>query len=149
MLSTITNGLTQLAQTTTYYTETTEVDGLGAGALFGNLIFNLIFYVLFALCYQKIFQKAGREDSWAAWVPFYNVWVMFEVAGKPGWWMFLMLVPFVNIVVWIIMLADLAKAFGKGMGWTLLLLFLPIIGFPMLAWGDAQYSGEPANSIEM
>jgi hypothetical protein len=41
---------------------------------------------------------------------------------------------------------DFAKSFGKGLGFGLGLVFLPIIFFPALAWGDAEYLGPPSRS---
>jgi hypothetical protein len=52
----------------------------------------------------------------------------------------------VNLVFVIIVYVDLARSFGKGGGFEVLLIFLPFIGFPILAWGDASYRGPLANS---
>lgn len=57
-----------------------------------------------------------------------------------------MLIPGVNFIVGIIVLHDLSKSFGKGVGMTLLNVFLPIVGYPVLAWGDAQYVGPSAQA---
>lgn len=88
----------------------------------------------------RIFEKAGHP-GWAAIIPIYNTYIMLLVAGKPGWWLLLMLVPFVNIVIEIIVLVGLAEKFGKSAGYVLGLLFLPFIFFPMLAFGSAEYKG--------
>jgi hypothetical protein len=45
----------------------------------------------------KVFIKAGRP-GWAAIVPIYNLIVLLQVAGKPVWWVLLLLIPLVNIV---------------------------------------------------
>jgi hypothetical protein len=45
----------------------------------------------------------------------------------------------VNIIVGVMVYVSLARNFGKGVGFALGLLFLSIIFFPILAWGDAQY----------
>ncbi len=95
--------------------------------------------VLMLASMWKIFTKAGKP-GWAAIVPIYNIIVLLEVVGRPIWWFVLMLIPFVNIVVWIIVLHDLSKVFGKGVGMTLLNIFLPFIGYPMLAWGAVTYT---------
>ncbi|MFY7972737.1 MAG: DUF5684 domain-containing protein [Flavobacteriales bacterium] len=56
------------------------------------------------------------------------------------------------ICVGIISILDthrLSKAFGKGIGFTLGLLFLSFIFLPILAFGDAQYQyGDLQNSID-
>ena len=61
-------------------------------------------------------------------------------AGKPGWWLILLFIPIVNIVISILAIAGLAKNFGKGVGFILGLIFLPIIFFPILGFGSAKYS---------
>jgi len=52
-----------------------------------------------------------------------------------------MIIPLVNLIVYIIVLIELAKRFGKGIGFALGLLFLPFIFFPVLGFGSAQYHG--------
>jgi len=86
----------------------------------------------------KVFTKAGKP-GWAAIVPIYNLIVLLEIAGKPLWWILLMLIPLVNIVVGIIVYVAFARNFGKGVGFALGLIFLGFIFFPILAWGDAVY----------
>ncbi|MFR9502895.1 MAG: DUF5684 domain-containing protein [Rikenellaceae bacterium] len=86
-----------------------------------------------------IFTKAGRP-GWAAIIPIYNALVMLRVAGKPGWWIFLFLIPIVNVIFLIMTLNGISKNFGKGVGFTVGLLFLPFIFFLILAFGPAQYA---------
>ena len=43
------------------------------------------------------------------------------------------------------LLFDLAKAFGKGPGFALGLIFLGPIFFPLLAFSDASYQGPVAS----
>lgn len=135
--------LNSLETTTT--TETAAGAAVGAGVFLVVMLLALVAYVFFSFCLMKIFKKAGREDSWAAFIPIYNMYVYFEIAGRPGWWTFLGLIPlvggFIAIVTSIIGSIDLAKSFGKGAGYGLLLAFVPIIAYPMLAFGDAQYRG--------
>lgn len=118
----------------------------GGAALGGIMLVWLAVIVLMIAAMWKVFDKAG-EPGWAAVVPIYNLIVMLRIAGKPAWWVLLMLIPFVNFVVLIIMDVAFAKAFGKGVGFALGLIFLPFIFFPVLAWGDARYSGmQPATA---
>jgi ABC-type sulfate transport system permease subunit len=88
----------------------------------------------------KMFSKAG-EHGWAAIVPIYNAIVMLKVAGKPLWWIILLIIPFVNIIVGIIVAIAIAKAFGKGGGFAVGLIFLPFIFYPILGFGSAAYVG--------
>jgi hypothetical protein len=88
----------------------------------------------------KTFEKAGKP-GWAAIVPIYNLVVMLEIAGKPLWWIILCLIPFVNFVVFILIMIAFAEKFGKSAGFGIGLAFLGFIFFPMLGFGDAQYTG--------
>lgn len=106
------------------------------------MIVSLAFILLMVASMWKVFQKAG-EPGWAAVVPIYNLIVLLKIAGKPAWWLVLMLVPFVNLVVAIIVVFALAKNFGKGAGFGLGLLFLGPVFYPILAWGDARYQPQP------
>ena len=108
--------------------------GIGAGMLF--LYFVVLIFML--IVWWKIFTKAGKP-GWGILIPIYNIILMLEIAGRPGWWFLLMLIPGVNFVISIIVILDLAKAFGKGTGFGIGMLFLGIIFYPIIAFGDAQY----------
>jgi hypothetical protein len=111
-----------------------------AGAIgTGMIIVWLAIMVLMIAALWKVFEKAG-EPGWAAIVPIYNLVVLLKIAGKPAWWVILMLIPFVNLIVGIIAMVAFAQAYGKGVGFALGLLILPIIFLPILAWGDSRYA---------
>jgi hypothetical protein len=86
----------------------------------------------------KIFDKAGKPP-WAALVPFYNAMTLAEVAGRPAAFGLLMCIPCIGIIFAIIVMLDLAKAFGKDAGYGIGLAFLGFIFLPMLGFGSAQY----------
>ena len=119
-------------------TPTTGVSPLGAGLGMAAMIVWVAFAVLMIASMWKIFTKAGKP-GWAAIIPIYNLIVLLEIAGKPIWWFILMLIPFVNIVVFIMVLLSIARNFGKGVGFAIGMLLLPFIFYPMLGFGDARY----------
>jgi hypothetical protein len=90
----------------------------------------------------KVFTKGG-EPGWAVLIPIYNFYVLLKVAGKPAWWLILMLIPLVGFVIWIMAMAALAGRFGKSGGFAVGLIFLPYIFYPVLGFGDAQYMRPP------
>ncbi len=110
----------------------------------GFFVFFLVAALLYILVGWKIFSKAGKP-GWAVIVPIYNIVVYLRIIGRPVWWIILFFIPFVNFVVMIIMAVDLAKSFGKGTGFAIGLILLPIIFYPVLAFGGARYAG-PAGS---
>jgi hypothetical protein len=121
------------------YSYTTE--GKPPGPLFW--ICWLAFVILMIAALWKIFTKAG-QPGWTAIIPIVNTYFLCKVAGRPGWWVILMLLPIVNLIIWIILCIDVAKSFGKGAGFGIGLLLLPIIFFPILGFGRAQYQGAAA-----
>lgn len=70
--------------------------------------------------------------------------LVLKIAGKPLWWILLLLIPFVGIVIAIIVTIEVAKNFGKGTGFGLGLAFLGFIFYPILGFGDAKY--QPSSS---
>jgi Family of unknown function (DUF5684) len=112
----------------------------GAAIILWLIYVAVIVFVIAGL--WKTFTKAG-EPGWAAIIPIYNYIVWLKIIGRPIWWIVLLFIPFVNFVVLIIMAIDLAKAFGKGTGFGLGLVFLSFIFIPILGFGDAQYQGAP------
>lgn len=127
--------------------QTSPYDGMNSGDVagamsmgFGMLIFYLIVYLFFSYCLYKIFQKAGREDAWAAFIPIYNTIVLLEIVKKPIWWFIMLFIPFVNLIFIIMIYDRLSKFFGKATLMTVLLVILPFIGLPLLAFGDAAYN---------
>jgi hypothetical protein len=113
--------------------------GTGVGVF---LIIELALIILMIVTMWKIFTKAGKP-GWASLIPIYNIFVMLDIAGKPGWWFLLFLIPIVNLVIMILVLVSLATNFGKGGGFVAGLIFLPIIFYPILAFGSAQYKPVP------
>src|SRR5207249_10053591 len=105
----------------------------------------LAFTILMLAAWWKIFTKAG-QPGWACIIPIYNLYVWCKIVGRPWWWILLMLIPFVNLIIAIILLIDLAKSFGKGVGFGIGLLLLGVIFFPILGFGSAQYEGPTAGS---
>ena len=103
--------------------------------------FTLVWFAIVLLMVAslwKVFVKAG-EPGWAAIVPIYNLFVLLKIAGKPAWWIILMLIPFVNFIVFIIACVALAERFGKSAGFGVGLGLLGVIFFPILGFGDSTY----------
>ncbi len=106
----------------------------------GVMIFYIAILVLLIVAMWKIYTKAGKP-GWASIIPFYSQYVMFDIAMGNGWLFLLMLIPIVNWVMSIVVLYKLAKAFGKGVGYTVGLILLCPIFLCMLAFGSAEYEG--------
>jgi len=110
------------------------------------LIAIIVFLILPYVGLWKLFEKAGKP-GWSVLVPVYKDYIQLKIIGRPEWWLFLLFVPVVNIFIWVGMLIDLLKSFGK---WRMRDIFgailLPFIFLPK--WGfdkNVVYLG-PAHS---
>ncbi len=97
----------------------------------------------------KIFVKAGKP-GWAAIVPFYNLYVLFEITWGNGWMFLLMLLSIIPVlgtiavfVILILTLVKLGKAFGKETGFIVGLVLLTFIFEAILAFDKSTYIGVP------
>ena len=112
------------------------------GSPAGGLV-PLLIGILVIVGMWKVFVKAG-QPGWASIIPIYNAYIICKIVGKPGWWVILLLIPLVNVVVGIILMVELAKAFGKGIGFAIGMLLLGFIFIPILGFGDATYQRSAA-----
>jgi hypothetical protein len=110
------------------------------------IIIGLLIALFLIVAMWKVFTKAG-QPGWASIIPIYNIYIWCKIVGRPAWWIILMLIPFVNFIICIILCIDLAKSFGKGAGFGLGLAFLAVIFFPILGFGSAQYQGPAAGGL--
>lgn len=69
------------------------------------LVFALVFlllllatYIVSALALYKLFRRAGLPTPAAAWVPYWNTWLLYELGGQHGAWVLLGLVGFVGAI---------------------------------------------------
>lgn len=103
-----------------------------------NWIIILAVSVFLIVSLWKVFEKAG-EPGWKCLIPWYNNYILFKIAMGNGWLFLLLFVPFVNFVALILVAVKLAKAFGGSTGLAIVMVLLPIVGYPMLAFGGYEY----------
>src|SRR5437868_1720236 len=84
-------------------------------SLLSTVLMIAIFVALVAGMW-KVFEKAGRP-GWGCLVPIYNLILLLGIAGKPMWWIVLMLIPGVSIIVAILVSIEVAKKFGQSTGY--------------------------------
>lgn len=115
-----------------------------------NIVELIIFFILFGILplvgLWKLFEKAG-QPGWQAIIPLYNCFVMIKLSGKPVWWILLMLIPGINILVWLGIMVDFLKSYGKfKLSEQFAGIVLPFIY--LIKWGndkETKYLGQSAS----
>ncbi|MHB1615384.1 MAG: DUF5684 domain-containing protein [Actinomycetes bacterium] len=90
-----------------------------------------------------IFRKAS-QPGWASIIPFYNLYIMLKIVGRPWWWILLSFLPFVGFAIGVIVCVDLGMSFARSTPFIFGMIFLPFIFYPILAFGSARYVGIPS-----
>ncbi len=114
----------------------------------GNYIFLILVLASF-FGLGKLFTKAGIE-SWKAYVPIYNFYVLAKLLDKPWWWCLIMVVPGVNIMMYGVYGFNVARAFNKPSNTDLMYAsILPYVFFVKIGFDDtAKYVGLSKFKIE-
>jgi Family of unknown function (DUF5684) len=103
-----------------------------------SLVIFGVFYVYTSLALQTIAKKTNTNNPWLAWIPIANIFLMLNIAKKPGWWFILCLIPFVNLVIFIIVWMAIAAARKKPTWWGIMVI-VPVMNIILpgyLAWSD-------------
>lgn len=106
----------------------------------GLAVVQLVLGILYVVAMWKVFVKAGKP-GWAAIIPFYNLYILLKIGGKPGWWLLLFFIPFVNLYALFSMSIAVAKRFNRSTMFGIFLLgFLQFIGYMILGFGGSTYT---------
>ncbi len=104
------------------------------------LIVILLLCLLVIASIWMVFEKCG-EAGWKSLVPIYNMYILMIISGKPGWWLILLFVPLIGLICYFLAMLALAERFGRGAIFGIGLFFLPMVFFPLIAFG-----GPPARA---
>ena len=88
----------------------------------------------------KVYKKAHRSGI-SAIIPFYNIKVLVEIVNLPSYYFILMLIPIVNIFIYVKICFLLVKFFRRNDNFAWGLVFLPFIFYPILAFSRSEYVG--------
>lgn len=126
-----------------------------------------LLWLFIKICQWIIFQKAGQA-GWKSLIPVYDTFVLLRIIQRPMWWGYLIVgVSLVQLILSTMLDGSsndstslqlissiatliafiysvrithgLSRSFGHGAGFTLGLLFLPYIFYPILAFGSSTY----------
>src|ERR1035441_8330453 len=93
-----------------------------AGPFYLMVAVFIVAYIYFAFALQTIARKTSTANGWWAWVSILQICLSLNVARKPVWWIFLCLIPLVNLVMCILIWMGIAEARNRPSWWGILLL---------------------------
>src|SRR4051812_6985524 len=102
------------------------IASVGAFAGIAALLLLIVIWLILLIGVWKVFVKGG-QPGWACIVPIFNLFCLTKIAGKEWWWLLLCLIPLVNIVVGIMLVAAISRNFGKSGGFAAGMILLPWI----------------------
>lgn len=127
-------------------TETAAAAASGIAAVFGigiviMTIIAIALAVITLIGRWKVFKKANIP-AWESLIPIHADIVELQLGGVQTYWWFLIAIFGIGpLIVAFWKNIALAKAFGKGTGFGVLLTFFPFVCYPLLGFGKAEYVG--------
>ena len=113
----------------------------------GFSVFMAVFALYLLYSIYRIARKTNTAHAWLAWIPVVNFFLLLKIAGKPAWWFVLILVPFVNLVIVVMVWMRISKTLHKP-GWLGLLMLVPIANLVLpgyLAFSEGPAVGNQAD----
>ena len=130
------------------------------------LMIAFAWWILQIIANWRIFIKAG-EDGWKSIIPIYGDYISYKIAWQPAYfwltfilgivssylqgtletgesltvYMLVILIKIILVVISIMYSIKLARAFGRGTGFAIGLIFLQPIFMLILGFGDDRYYG--------
>jgi signal peptidase I len=98
------------------------------------VLIQLLILLLPSVGLYKLFEKAGAP-GWKAFVPFYNTWIMLQLAERPKHWVYWQLIPVVGWFISMGIFVEFIKTFGKfhlyehALAALVPVLYFPVVGF--------------------
>ncbi len=88
----------------------------------------IVIYVYFAYTTMMLAKRLNIANSWLAWIPFLNLFLMTKMAKLDWWWLLGLFIPFVNFFVAGYIWSEIGKQLGKEW-WVGALIAIPLIGW--------------------
>jgi len=105
---------------------------IGMAMILILVLVGLVVYLFGCFCMAHIAKKMGMS-FWTSFImaiiPIANLILLAQMANKPIWWFVLMLIPLVNIVIFIILWMAISERLGKPGWWGVIigLIFIPFV----------------------
>jgi len=104
--------------------------------------FYFLHYLFVSYCIYLIAQKFETIDKWRSWIPIINLLVICEIVERPGYYVLLMFIPFINIFIWAELWMDIAGGLGRDRRLGILAI-IPILNF--IVMGYLAISDQPSD----
>lgn len=92
-----------------------------------ELVGGIVIYVYIAYTIMVLAQRLHTKDSWMAWLPFANLYLLTQMAKREWWWMLGFFIPYVNFFVIGFLWADISRHLHKN-PWIGAAIVLPYVG---------------------
>ena len=98
-------------------------------------------YVVLFICIVSMWGtlKKTRNKGWISLIPFYNIGCLSKDVLGSAWYSLLLLVPIGNVIFMFMLYYNLAKVFNKKSYYCVLMMFIPTVLWPLLAFDDSEY----------
>lgn len=115
-----------------------------------EIIGGIVLYVYLAFTTMVLARRLGHHDSWMAWFPIANLYLLTKMAEREWWWLIGFVVPYVNFFVVALLWYEIAVRFNKN-GWIGSAIILPIVGifvpgYLVVSGGDENSSAHESAS---
>lgn len=119
------------------------------------LLIFLAYTIIMVIAQWKMFKK-GNQPGWASLIIVYNTYIQCKMVGVNPWWILIVLVSpvlgaipivgsllsmAVSIYFTVLLAVSTSRAFGKDDAFAVGLVLAPIVFYPILGFGKAEYKG--------
>jgi len=101
-------------------------------------LFTFVIFIFVTAISWKLFEKAGKNAK-EAFIPIYNLTVLFQIAEIPSYYFLILLIPGFDIILIIFVEYKLAKLFNVSNGFMWGMILCPVVFIPILAHGNFVY----------
>ncbi|WP_024615441.1 DUF5684 domain-containing protein [Clostridium sp. Ade.TY] len=112
----------------------------------GSITFGIIVYaVIYLIEVYPLYvmaKKADLNNPWVMFIPVFNMFKLYHLAGLSYWYILLTLIPFIGWIIPIIVLYKVFRNFDVGIFGSILGVIFSFIGFWYLALSSKQFIGE-------
>lgn len=112
----------------------------------GSITFGIIVYaVIYLIEVYPLYvmaKKADLNNPWLMFIPVFNMFKLYHLAGLSYWYVLLTLIPFIGWIIPIIVLYKVFRNFDVGVFGSILGVIFSFIGFWYLALSSKQFIGE-------